>query len=144
MTRCEFSKDDGTPCGARPLHGGRFCFFHEPTQSSRRQAARQAGGRGKPPPPHESMMPKVDLKSPCDINRLLADTIRLVCRGQMAPKVANTIGYLVNISLRVLDQENVDLSLKILNQFTVGYCPSWAAEDDFTLNHLIEAPYDAP
>ncbi len=41
---CAFTKQDGTPCAARPLPGRPFCLFHDPDQTDRLTEARRKGG----------------------------------------------------------------------------------------------------
>jgi len=39
-----------------------------------------------------------------DVSNLLADSINQVLRGQLDPKVANSVGYLATVMLRSLEQ----------------------------------------
>jgi len=41
--RCEATRRDGTPCGARPLAASRFCFSHDPARATEREAAQAVG-----------------------------------------------------------------------------------------------------
>jgi len=42
--RCQQTKADGSPCGAPPSKGGRYCFAHDPARSDEMAAARRLGG----------------------------------------------------------------------------------------------------
>ncbi len=44
---CAATRKDGTPCAARALPGGRFCFAHDPARQEGLRASREKGGRGK-------------------------------------------------------------------------------------------------
>jgi len=101
--QCRQIKADGTQCRANATTGSDYCFAHDPTLAEERQAARQAGGRvGKTKvlPPDT---PDVPLSSATDVVGLLGQTINQVRRGEVDPKVANTIGYLSSALLRALE-----------------------------------------
>jgi hypothetical protein len=41
---CSFDHPDGRACGAPPLKGGRFCYWHAPEKSEEATEARRLGG----------------------------------------------------------------------------------------------------
>ena len=41
---CAFEKPDGRSCGAAPLKGKRFCFWHAPDRSEEVKRAQKLGG----------------------------------------------------------------------------------------------------
>ena len=42
--RCTATTSNGTPCGARPLRGGRFCRFHDPDRKTEHLRISARGG----------------------------------------------------------------------------------------------------
>jgi hypothetical protein len=55
-------------------------------------------------------LPNPELRSPEDVTRLLQETVGQVRRGELAPAVANSIGYLGSIALRSFE---LDLSRRL-------------------------------
>jgi hypothetical protein len=108
--RCESVTRNGRACPAKPIAGGRFCFFHEPTVASERSAARKRGGRNKVQVPTRDA-PHVSLDNAGGLRRLLESTINEVRRGEITPKVASVIGYLATIDLKVI--ETCDLERRL-------------------------------
>jgi hypothetical protein len=64
--------------------------------------ARRTGraARSRPAKVLEPDEPDLPLEGVRDVTRLLADTINRVRKGQLDPKIANTVGYLAGIMLR--------------------------------------------
>jgi len=103
--KCKFRKKDGGRCGADVQIGKDSCVFHDPTKIEDGHRARRAGGitrshRAAVLPPE---MPDPLAKS-ADVSSFFADTIDQVRRGQLDPRVANTVGYLASVLLRSLEQ----------------------------------------
>lgn len=44
MGECQATKRNGRSCGAHAREGSNYCYFHEPSRASERQAARKLGG----------------------------------------------------------------------------------------------------
>lgn len=112
--QCKQIKADGTRCRAHALTGSEYCFAHDPSRVEERQAARQAGGRvGKTKvlPPDT---PDVPLSSATEVVALLGQTINQVRRGDVDPKVANTVGYLSGVLIRALEAGDIEQRLAVL------------------------------
>ena len=104
LTQCEYIKDSGERCRGRKIGGGPFCFAHEPSVADKRTEARSKGGkstRRKALPPETS---NVALRTVSDVEGLLSDTISTVRRGELDPKIANSVGYLAGMFLRAKEQ----------------------------------------
>ncbi len=90
----------GTPCGAKPLVGSQFCYYHDPTREKDRKAASAAGGRAgklKVLPPDT---PRVKLRTPEDVDPLIEATINSVLRGEITHQVANSVAIFVGLFLK--------------------------------------------
>lgn len=59
------------------------------------------------------------MRSSQDVVLLVAETINQVRRGQLHPKIANTVGYLASVQLRALEQGPVEERLSRL-EATLG------------------------
>jgi hypothetical protein len=121
--KCKHVKPDGKPCGALSCNDSDYCFYHDPKKARERSEAGKKGGKalrgskrlkalGVLPPD----APDVRLESPEDIERLVAETISQVRRGQLAPQTANSVGYLVNILLKAKEVGDLDERLSKLEQ----------------------------
>lgn len=95
---------DGRRCRARRIGGSSYCFFHDPETKTERAAARRAGGLKRRTATLAEGTPDAPLTDAHDIARMLADTINQVRRGQLDPKVANTVGYVASILLKAIEE----------------------------------------
>jgi hypothetical protein len=104
--KCRFRKKDGGRCGADVQSGKILCVFHDPTRAADGRRARRLGGINRhcsaPVLPLET--PDNPLRNALDVAVLLAESINLVRRGQLDPRVANAMGYLASILLGALQQ----------------------------------------
>lgn len=133
--RCNHVKADGNQCQARPLCGSKKCFFHETAKAHERLAAQQAGGKANRKPV-ACDLPDRTLHSPQDLIELLADTVNLVRRGELEPRIANAVGYLSSTLLRAIDQAQTETRLKALMRAVV-FSPQPRPHEDITsMDHL--------
>jgi hypothetical protein len=88
--------------------GSRFCFFHSPAMQKARRAAQQRGGQANGPAVLPADAADVQLESAKDIAVLLAQTINQARKGQIAPKIAGTIGYLASSLVKILETSNME------------------------------------
>ena len=100
---CTGLKRDGNRCHAQALTGSRYCFFHDPAAAEERTAASKRGGeknRAAVLPPET---PDFPLNGADDASALLGRAINLLLRGELDPKIANAVGYLLTIKNKVTD-----------------------------------------
>lgn len=130
--QCRGLKQDGERCGARPIAGGRYCFFHAPGLEERRQEVRRAGGitRTRRIAVLPVDTPDAPLKTIGDVSALMAETINHTRRGQLDPRVANALGYLAGILLKSLEQGEIEERLMRLEAL-MGTKNSQAGEFEF-------------
>jgi len=97
-------------CKAWALVGDDYCFSHSPQMAEKRQQARQKGGIvGKNP--HDRIkinLEPIVIEHGSDIKKMLVETINLVRIGQMDIKVANCIGNLSNILVKVIEITEIE------------------------------------
>jgi hypothetical protein len=101
---CKSVKADGRRCAANAMTGSVFCFFHDPTKGNERQAARRNGGieRSRQIAVLPPETPDREIRKVPDVAELLVETVNLVRRGQLDPKVANSIANLAGIIIKAL------------------------------------------
>ena len=116
MAKCRATRKDGDPCRAEAQSRSDFCFFHDPEKEVERHDAKVAGGNtGKlatlpAVKPWRGVAGEVDVLkavSPVELVDLLCNTIDDVRIGAIDPKVANAVGYLAGIIVKVQELEAV-------------------------------------
>jgi len=117
-TLCKAVTKQGKPCKAIAQSGSDYCFFHDPNKSDKHKEARQKGGKNRCFPPTRTTLPKktvdVVITSADDVISLLSETISQVRRGDIDPKVANSINQCANVILRAREQGDIDERIKKL------------------------------
>ena len=103
---CQAVKPDGTRCKAAALPGSDYCFFHDPSLAAERRAAQSAGGSRIKTLAADA--PEVQVADTRDVVSLISETINQVRRGQVDPRVANSVGYLAAILLRAVEQGTLE------------------------------------
>lgn len=98
----------GQPCRSHVRFGSNFCFFLDPASRQRREAQSKGGGKlsrleAIPAPPCD-----FDLKEPGEIAHLLNLVANRLVNGQMEPKVAYAIGYVLSLALKLKDGRELD------------------------------------
>jgi hypothetical protein len=97
---CQGRKKDGDRCDATPNAAG-FCPWHDPERSPEEKLAWAVrGGLTSRPTVLPSTSPTPPLDSPQQVSELLRETVGQVRRGEIAPAVANAVGYLCGVALR--------------------------------------------
>jgi len=112
--QCIGFKTAGVRCRARRIENSDFCYFHDPAKAKERQSAQRAGGLKNRPVALPRSVPDAPLADTRDVVRLVADTINQVRRGQIDPKVANSVGYLAGILFKAWDRGEFEARLKAL------------------------------
>jgi hypothetical protein len=111
---CKGQKPDGTPCSVAPLPGANFCFFHAPELHARRREAQALGGRQNRATTLSEDVPDVKIRERRDVARLLADTINDVRKGRVDPRIATAIGYLGNILISIVKEDELEKRIEQL------------------------------
>src|SRR5229473_480133 len=109
--RCHHTSDEGAACNAPPQSGKKYCFFHDPRQQKKREAAHRNGGfmRNRrsqtedyapllPPNP-----PLVSFKTFDDVGQFFEQVTNYVLQGQMDARTANCLRQLASGRLRVFE-----------------------------------------
>ena len=127
---CQALNAEGKRCEARRMSGSSYCFFHSPEKEQARRTARRAGGLKNRIAVLPRATPDVQLSHARDIQRLLAETINQVRRGELDPKAANCIGYLSGLLAKSFEQGEIESRLATLESAVNRP----AEKDDFHLD----------
>jgi hypothetical protein len=121
---CTATKDDGKACKAAALPGSRFCFFHDPAKAAARRQAQSAGGLANKMATLPADAPDVKVEDGADVVKLLGATINQVRRGEIDPRVGNSVGYLANIVLTATGQRELESRIAELESLVKSRRPS--------------------
>jgi hypothetical protein len=127
--RCKALKPDGLQCRAAALPQSENCFFHEPSKAAERREAQASGGRTNRIKTLDAGMPDAKIHNCRDALGLISETISQVRRGQIDPRVANSIGYLANIAIELFQESDFETRIEKLERLI----KSSNAVSDFTL-----------
>jgi len=109
--RCHHTSDEGTICNAPPQTGKKYCFFHDPKQRKKREAAHRNGGfmrnRRSQTEDHALLLPpnppQVSFKTFDDVGQFFEEVTNYVLQGQMDAPTANCLRQLASGRLRVFE-----------------------------------------
>lgn len=113
-TTCKAEKADGTRCSAAALPGSEVCYFHDPTLAIKRREAQALGGRQNRVKTLGEDVADVKVRDRRDVAKLLLESINQVRKGTIDPRVATTIGYLANILIGVVKQDELEKRIEEL------------------------------
>lgn len=114
MATCRATRKDGKSCQAEAQSGREYCFFHDPAKTEERHDSKVKGGQtGKlatltAVKPWRGVAGEVDVLkavTPVELVDLLCNTIDDVRTGAIDPKVANAVGYLAGVIVKIQEQE---------------------------------------
>ena len=117
---CRAVKPDGSRCRAAALPGSGFCFFHDPAKAEDRRAAQSFGGSQNRMKTLAADTPDVTVADCRDVVALISETINQVRKGQVDPRVANTVGYLANVLIKAVEQGELEDRLADLEALVKG------------------------
>ena len=129
--KCEFRKKNGEHCGADAQTGKGVCVFHDPARAADGHRARQSGGihRSRAAAVLPADTPDQSLGNTKEVSTFLADSVNQLRRGQLDPRVANSMAYLTSVLLRALEQGPMEERLAKL-EATLGFAPNPQGELD--------------
>ena len=116
--KCKATRKDGKPCQAEARQGAPYCFFHDPdpvVTEDRHDSKVKGGKSGKlatlaTVKPWRGVVGDVDVMravSPVELVNLLCETIDDVRTGAVAPQVANSVGYLAGVIVKVQELDAI-------------------------------------
>jgi hypothetical protein len=120
VTRCKAKKPDGTRCNSSVLPGSNFCFFHDPAKAAERRGAQALGGRQNRLKTLYSRASDMKIRDCGDVVTLMSEAINQVRKGAIDPRVANAVGYLVNVVIKALEQDELETRIERLEALLGG------------------------
>jgi hypothetical protein len=121
---CAATKRNGKACEAAALPGSHFCFFHDPAKAAARRKAQSRGGLANRMATLPADAPDVKVEDGADVVKLLSSTINQVRRGEIDPRVGNSVGYLANIVLTATGQRELESRIAELESLVKSRRPS--------------------
>jgi hypothetical protein len=116
---CIATKLDGSKCEAAALPDSEFCVFHDPSRAAERRVAQSRGGQGNRMKTLAAGTPDVKVENSRDLLALMNMTISQVRTGIIDPRIANTIGYLADITMRLSKQNELEERIKKLENLLI-------------------------
>src|SRR6266852_811396 len=120
VTRCKAKKTDGTRCNSSALPGSNFCFFHDPAKAAERREAQALGGRQNRMKTLDARASDVKIEDSGDVVALMSETINQVRKGAIDPRIANAVGYLANVVIKALEQDELETRIERLEALLEG------------------------
>jgi hypothetical protein len=118
--QCQHRRPDGRKCHANAMARSGFCFFHDPKRATERLEAQRAGGLRNKAASLPLDTPDHDVKNAGDIVALLGLTLNQVRKGQIDPRLANSVGYISGILLKALEVETLEQRVSALERATTN------------------------
>jgi hypothetical protein len=112
--QCGAVKADGQWCHARALVNSQFCYFHNPASADERIAASRRGGERNRAATLPADTPDFPLATATDASALIGRTINQLLRGEIDPKIATAVGYLVTVKVKAADTGTLERRLAAL------------------------------
>lgn len=113
--KCLAVKSDGTRCQANAIHDSQACFRHNQTMRNQAYRASSEGGRAKRQ--YHVLGSPTRLKTPKDIQNLMASAINSLWTGRMpAGNPAGALGYLSKIFLEAYEKSELEVRLEQLEK----------------------------
>lgn len=111
--KCKATKLDGSRCAAEAMHNSSFCFRHNSATQQRAHQASSEGGQAKKQ--YLSLGKALKLKTPRDIQNLMAKAINSLWTGKMpAGNPAGALGYLAKIFLEAYEKSELETRIELL------------------------------
>jgi hypothetical protein len=121
--QCAALKPDGSQCQAAALYESEFCFFHDPSRAAERHQAQALGGKQNRMKTLDSGAPNIECHNTEDIIALLTQTINQVRKGAIDPRIANSVGYLATITIKIFEHNDLENRIEKLEQATQRQTP---------------------
>ena len=117
---CAYRKESGEACGAPPVEGSEFCFWHSPEHAEEAAEARRLGGlRRRREKITSGAYGFEGLGSADDIRRLLEVAVVDTLSLENSIARARTLAYLAQVSVKLLETGEVEERVAALEQ-TLG------------------------
>jgi hypothetical protein len=117
--QCIFIKKDGKRCGSYPVESSSYCINHEPRMQEKKLEAVRSGGAATSYKKLSLTLQAMTISTPGDVVTAAVQAVNEVRTGQLPPKVASTIGYLLGIVLKAYEVSNLDQRVEMIESVLV-------------------------
>jgi len=121
---CCATKRDQSNCQAPASPGSEFCFFHDPSKAEERRDAQAQGGRQNRMKTLDATAPDVKVEDCGDARALLVQIINHVLKGEIDPRVANSVGFLTNLLMKSVEQDKLETRIEQLEELLKMQTPT--------------------
>lgn len=113
-TFCNYIKENGEQCNAKPIKGSKYCFSHNPDTKIEKHMAVVKGGLNSRKVNMD--LEPLSIKTAQEISVLLENTINGVRSGEIPPNIANTIGYLAGHALKAFEVSKLNEKVELIQR----------------------------
>jgi hypothetical protein len=108
METCGETRKDGSPCTARALPGGRYCWAHDPALTEQRREKRAKGGANR------ATSRRLERKMPATLRPLLDKLYTAldgVADGSMTPQQGTSMASIASAIARIFETAELEQRL---------------------------------
>lgn len=117
---CAYIKEDGEYCRGYAIKDSEYCLSHDPDMQEARLERARRGGASESYEKLELDLPPLEITNSEDIVQGILQIINEVRTGQIPPRVATTIGYLLGIALKAYEVSGVDKKVDAIEKALYG------------------------
>lgn len=111
MNNCKFIKENKEQCRANAIQEDEYCFWHSKKMAEQRNEAVMKGGNS---PKRNYDNEEITLRTTADIVELIERTVNELRRNRTSTRIANAVGYLAGISLKAIEQSDLEKRLEVI------------------------------
>lgn len=111
MNKCKYIKDNREKCNANAINEDEYCFWHSKKMAEKRTEAVKNGGNS---PKRHYENEEISLRTTADVVELIERTINELRRNRTSTRIANAIGYLAGISLKAIEQSDLERRMEVI------------------------------
>lgn len=110
--QCEYIKKNGTRCGGYAVTGSEFCINHDPAMKEAKLAAVKKGGASESYQALDLKLPPIEIVGASDVVPVVIQLINELRSGEIPPRIATSVGYLLGIALKALEISDVEKKIE--------------------------------
>lgn len=117
--RCAFINENDQQCRGYAIKDSEYCLSHDPDMEEMRIDRARKGGASESYEKLNLNLPPLTITNSSDIVQGLLVLVNEVRTGQIPPRVATTIGYLLGIALKAYEITEVEQKVERIEQVIV-------------------------
>ena len=114
--KCIYTNIEGEKCHSYSMSNSLYCLSHDPDKGEERLLRAQNGGKATSYEKLEMQLKPFDITGPDEIISAVLQTVNELRTGQVPPKIASTIGFLLNIALKGYEIRNIGDRVEIIDR----------------------------